>query len=179
VIIPELDLGFVAFGNTGMTSNAAELKLIYHLLDEKLGLARERRFDWDKMHQDKYNNQVKKYEEAERRYYPSIPSPLPLSLPVEMYTGTYNHPSYYNVTIVLKDGRLHSDRDAGWRVFFDLEHVSGGYFMGYLDSSTAPGLLFREAFPAEFVVGSDGVVRELGLALEEEMGEMIWFERVM
>jgi hypothetical protein len=182
VIFPELDLGFVAFGNTGVTSNAAELKLIYHLLDEKIGLPKEKRFDWDKTHQDQMARQLETYEKAEERYYPTIPSPpLPLSLPLQNYTGTYNHPTYHNLTIIIKDGKLHSDRDnASWKVFFDLEHVSGEYFMAYLDSATAPGLIFKTAFAAEFGVGSDGVVRELGIAVEEEMGvgERVWFVRV-
>jgi hypothetical protein len=182
VIFPELDLGLVAFGNTGVTSNAAELKLIYHLVDEKIGLPKEKRIDWDKMHQDQIKGQVKKYNKAKERYYPTIPTPpLPLSLPLHNYTGTYTHPSYHNLTIVLKDGKLHSDRDnASWKAFFDLEHVSGEYFMAYLDSSTAPGLIFKAAFPAEFVLGSDGVVKKLGIVPEETMEgvEKIWFDRV-
>jgi len=51
--------------------------------------------------------------------------------------------------------------------------------MAYLDSSTAPGLIFKQAIPAEFVIGSDGVVQKFGIAHEEAMGsEKIWFERV-
>jgi hypothetical protein len=48
VIFPGLNYGLVSFGNTGSTSNAAELRLIFHLVDEKLGIPYEKRRDWNK-----------------------------------------------------------------------------------------------------------------------------------
>ena len=48
MIFPALNYGLVSFGNTGMTSNFAELKLIFHLVDEKLGIPTEKRWDWNK-----------------------------------------------------------------------------------------------------------------------------------
>lgn len=48
VIFPALDYGLVSFGNTAQTSNAVEMKLIFHLVDEKLGIPHEKRWDWDK-----------------------------------------------------------------------------------------------------------------------------------
>ncbi len=52
--------------------------------------------------------------------------------------------------------------------------------MAYIDSTTAPGLIFREAVAAEFVIGSDGVAKKFGLAAEPEMGSegRIWFDRI-
>jgi hypothetical protein len=82
---------------------------------------------------------------------------------------------------VLKDGKLRADRaDATWKLHLDLEYVSGDYFMAYIDSTTAPGLIFREAVAAEFVIGSDGVAKKFGLAAEPEMGSegRIWFDRI-
>lgn len=132
--------------------------------------------------QETFKQKNRKYESAKERFYPFVPStPLSATLPLQNYTGTYSHPAYHNFTIVLKDGKLHSDRDnASWKLFFDLEHVSGDYFLAHMDSSTAPGLLFKEALPAEFVVGSDGIPKSFGLAAAEEMGTdaRIWFERV-
>ncbi|TVY34820.1 Protein flp, partial [Lachnellula subtilissima] len=48
VILPDLNYGVVSFGNTGKTSNFAILKLIYHLIDEKLAIPPEKRYDWNK-----------------------------------------------------------------------------------------------------------------------------------
>lgn len=52
--------------------------------------------------------------------------------------------------------------------------------MAYIDSATAPGLIFRKAVAAEFLVGVDGIARKFGIAAEPEMGveARIWFERV-
>ena len=52
--------------------------------------------------------------------------------------------------------------------------------MVYADSTTAPGLVFKQALPAEFVVGVEGVVGRVGVAFEPEMGKegRVWFERV-
>jgi hypothetical protein len=66
------------------------------------------------------------------------------------------------------------------KVKLDLEHVSGDYFMAYIDSTLAPGLAFQEAAPAEFVVGSDGVSKSFGIAAQPEMriGARIQFTRI-
>ncbi|TVY91494.1 Protein flp, partial [Lachnellula willkommii] len=48
VLFPSLNYGLVSFGNTGQTSNFAILKLIYHLIDEKLAIPPEKRYDWNK-----------------------------------------------------------------------------------------------------------------------------------
>ncbi len=82
---------------------------------------------------------------------------------------------------MLKDGKLRADRDdVTWKLHLDFEYVSGDYFIAYVDSSTAPGLIFREAVAAEFVIGSNGVAKKFGLAAEPEMGleGRIWFDRI-
>jgi CubicO group peptidase (beta-lactamase class C family) len=48
LFFPALNYGLVSFGNTAMTANAVEQKLIWHLVDEKLGTPKDERFDWDK-----------------------------------------------------------------------------------------------------------------------------------
>lgn len=48
VFFPDLRFGLVAFGNIGRWSNYAEKSLIWHLIDEKLGVPEEERFDWNK-----------------------------------------------------------------------------------------------------------------------------------
>ena len=59
-----------------------------------------------------------------------------------------------------------------------LTHVSGDHFMGFVNKYTgAP--TFRQALPMQFEVGSNGVVKKLGVAGEKSMGEeMLWFSRV-
>lgn len=48
VWLPSHGFGVVAFGNTAVTAKFAEDVLIWHLIDEKLGLAKAQRFNWNK-----------------------------------------------------------------------------------------------------------------------------------
>ena len=48
IFFPALNYGLVALGNTAATSNFVENKLIWHLIDEKLGVPEKERFDWNK-----------------------------------------------------------------------------------------------------------------------------------
>jgi hypothetical protein len=52
--------------------------------------------------------------------------------------------------------------------------------MAYVDSSTAPGLIFKAAVPAGFKIGSDGAPKAFGIAAEEKMGKdgRIWFDKI-
>ena len=46
IFIPDLKYGITMFGNTAMTSNIAESLLMFHLVDEKLKIPQDERFDW-------------------------------------------------------------------------------------------------------------------------------------
>ena len=48
IFFPALNYGIVSLGNTASTSNAVELRLMWHLVDEKIGVPKEKRFDWNK-----------------------------------------------------------------------------------------------------------------------------------
>ena len=48
IFFPALKYGLTLFGNTGGSSNAAEERLMWHLIDEKLGIPEDERFDWNK-----------------------------------------------------------------------------------------------------------------------------------
>lgn len=43
---PDLDFGVVAFGNTAGTSNYVELITVWQLVDDRLGVPDEERYDW-------------------------------------------------------------------------------------------------------------------------------------
>ncbi|KAI9051163.1 hypothetical protein LZ554_005265 [Drepanopeziza brunnea f. sp. 'monogermtubi'] len=182
IFFPELKYGICSFGNTRVTSNNVELKAIWTLIDDKLGVPPKESFDWDKKFRKQMQSGREQYDNRTAQYYPEIPSPpLPLTLPLEDYAGTYFQPAYRNVTIYEERGVLKAHRDdVSWKLMFDLEHVSGDYLMAHIDSTTAPGLISRQAVAAEFKVGSDGVASGFGIAIEPEMGleGRIWFERV-
>ena len=197
IFFPKLKYGVVTLGNTATTSNAVGEKLMWHLIDERLGVKEEERFDWNKKYVisfvlllhcsrnfrnlDNFKQLEQKVQNASRIFYPSVPDPpIPASLPLESYTGTYFNAGYHNVSIILKNDQLFFNRsEATWKVNADLEHISGDYFMVYVDSMTAPGFIFRDPVPAEFKVGADGVSKAFGILAEIEMGldSRIWFDR--
>jgi len=45
--VPRLKYGVVMFANTGGMAHMATAKLFFHLLDEKLGIKENERFDWE------------------------------------------------------------------------------------------------------------------------------------
>jgi len=126
-----------------------------------------------------YDNQL---NNASRILYPSLPDPpLPLSLPLSAYIGTYTHPAYQNITIEERDGSLFANRnEAVWKTTFKFEHVSGEFFLCYADSANAKKSPLESIIQAEFVIGSDGAVTRFGMAAEVQMGPegRIWFDRI-
>ncbi|KAH0536105.1 hypothetical protein FGG08_006991 [Glutinoglossum americanum] len=180
--VPRLGFGVVAMGNTGDTAGLAEQTVVFRLLDERLGTPEEERLDWDTMMRQAL--EYLKYLIATARYrlYPTIPSPpLPSTLQLSSYTGTYFHPAYHNITFKFNEsqGRLFANvTDNTWTYDLDLEHISGDYFLGYLSRpAAAEGVL--GAGKAEFLVGASGVVGRVGVQLEGQMGdELVWFDRL-
>lgn len=48
LIFPDIGFAVVALANTGGTSNSVDQRLAFHLVDEKLNIPLEERFDWNK-----------------------------------------------------------------------------------------------------------------------------------
>jgi hypothetical protein len=112
---------------------------------------------------------------APKMLYPDIPpTPLPPSLSLEKYEGTYEHPAYGTIPISLKDGELHGV--LGWRISieFRLEHASGDFFV-FIPVSSAIPIVAK----TQFELGYKGTVEKFGAHLEGDKGDepMIWFTR--
>lgn len=175
--------------------------MVFHLIDEKLKVPQNDRYDWAKLwvyinppwkyiandtlppsREKKLELQKRAYKDAISKYYPHIPKPaLPTSLPIANYTGTYFHPAYRNATITIFNDVLKIDRSEQqlWKIAGEIKHISGDFFVAYLDSTTAPKSAFMEALPAEFRVDENGVAKSFGVMVEGAMKEeKIWFERV-
>ncbi|XMA10034.1 hypothetical protein WAI453_002825 [Rhynchosporium graminicola] len=150
IFFPEIGFGVCAFGNTGITSNVVELIAIWRIIDERLGVKEEERFDWGAKFNRFFSKRSADYNSSLSRFYPSIPSPVLLpTLSMSSYAGTYFHPAYRNFTITHwpHTNTLHADRiDVAWKIDFDFEHISGDYFMAYVDSKVAPGPRFQAGY---------------------------------
>jgi hypothetical protein len=134
-------------------------------------------------------NRIKsKAQNAITTFYPSLPSPrLPTTLPISAYAGTYTHPGYQSLHITVNSNdsgseTLHADRSfTTWsEPHLNFQHVSGDYFIIHAEHHSDLGALVPTVYPAEFVLGSDGSPKKVGIGYEEEMGKdgRIWFERV-
>jgi len=191
LIFPEMDFAVVVMANTSGTSNFLGQKLSFHLVDQKMNIPLEARFDWNKRNQHLISKgQLKSYNAA-KFLYPLAPSPaISLSLPIPSYTGTYHHSAYGDLTISLDHSRssscnpstlsLRADRTyMMWAQILLFEHVSGEFFVGRSKTVYDFGALYDDVYPVEFRVGSDGMVKEVGVGWEEAMKEeKIWLRRV-
>ncbi|KAJ5820097.1 Peptidase S12 Pab87-related C-terminal [Penicillium riverlandense] len=181
--LPNKVFGFAIMGNATSVQNVA-FALLVHLLDKILNLPDDpkhnkelaacfakQREEWDRMVSPPSLDDVK------AKFYPSLPDPpLPLSLAVEKYAGTYTHKAGGSVTLTAQEGCLTADfSDRPIAVRLDLVHVSGEFFIGKLWN---PRNIHFEQFPVEFSVGSTGTAHKIGMLLEAALGgEKIWFER--
>jgi len=199
LIFPDIGFSVVALANTSGTSNFVDQTLSFHLVDEKLNLPPEKRFDWNKRNQSTVSRGKHKSENP-KLLYPSIPSPiLPLTLPLHSYAGTYHHPTYKNLTIYLDPSvppnplpsskpstkpsthRLRTDRSQNiLHEKLTFEHVSSEFFVARSKHLEDFGALFDDVYQVEFKIGADGRVKEVGVGWEEGMGkEKIWLQRVV
>lgn len=118
-----------------------------------------------------------------QEYYPEIADPpLRRALPLKAYPGTYFHPAYRNITIEFSDAaeRLMSIRDDfAWKMKYEFVHVSGEFWIVYIDMKNSPNMLNGQFAKAEFKVGANGKVNELAIEFLEDGTEgVITFERV-
>ncbi|KAK8859993.1 beta-lactamase family protein [Apiospora arundinis] len=126
----------------------------------------------DNMNAEPRSSEGAKKQEDTPSKTPSNPHIAPLSA----YTGPYWHPGYRQLTVEIREGKLFvnaPDRSYGFSLTF--EHVADdakfAAHMKYLLSAGA-----SSPIDAEFVWENGRVVR-MGLDLEEDVKEIIWFEK--
>ena len=195
--IPQKNYAVAIMGNTGITSNAVELILKYHLLDELLSVPMDQRLQWKQIMDFQLEQQSFYLQHAKQILYPEALPPgkgMPHGLPLDRYAGVYEHPAYGNLNLTIVkafhqppffnstlDTLLAVTRGAQ-ALRWDFEHIGGEYFM--VRSSSPKGLAgehleLTQVYEAEFKLGSSRRVEKLGVALVPSMkGQMIWFERV-
>ncbi|KAF3054971.1 hypothetical protein GL218_07608 [Daldinia childiae] len=187
--LPDLGYGVVTLGNTAQTSNFVGMELAWKLIDDKLGVPEEQRFDWVSRGEKVLDAQLKLAETAIHDLYPErADPPLPRTLPLEKYVGVYSHPAYQNITLQLTDedsantkGELRALRDdMEWQMTFDFHHVSGEFWAVVIDMLNTPNLLNGQRARAQFELGVKGTVDKLKMEFLEDGNEgVIVFDRVV
>ena len=181
--IPDKKFGFVVMGNSSSARYAA-FKLVTYLLDKHLDLP------VDPVYQEKIAacslRQAKEWhgglknenpDTSKQRLFPWLPDPpIPHTLPLSKYAGTYKHLTQTTITFNADSKYLSADlRDRVIPCELCLDHASGESFIGRIHRE---GLNLMPPFSVEFCLDSGGVVKRIGLCLEPDMkGENIWFER--
>ncbi|CAK7215784.1 hypothetical protein SBRCBS47491_002601 [Sporothrix bragantina] len=179
---PDDRYGLVLFGNTAVTSNMAELIIMWHLVDVKFGIPHEQRYDWDEIYRRSTAARVARIDSALERLFPDVADPPKLpALPPKDYTGTYHHPAYQNMTIEVAEdsssynyeksqrSRLMGGRSKNyevtliaeryehtWPTLCEFIHVSGEHWLVYTDMLYERSGNFRSYARASFDVGADG-----------------------
>ncbi|KAI0888186.1 beta-lactamase/transpeptidase-like protein [Annulohypoxylon maeteangense] len=191
---PDLEFGVVTLANTAVTSNVVGQELIWKLVDEKLGIPKEDRYDWAGLGNKMIQQQLKQPETAVEELYPKrADPPVPRTLPLQEYVGVYSHPAYQNITLELVDGvdtasrtspsktsELKANRgNMEWQMTFEFIHVSGEFWAVVIDMLNTPNSLNGQLARAEFVVGVNGKVDKLKMEFMEDGSEgVIVFDKV-
>lgn len=143
---------------------------------------------------DKLEGSGRHLSTARETIYPHVPDPpLPLSLPLSCYAGTYtgNGPKTLELTVAsprattpVRSGVtevLRTEFTALGDFVYEMEHVSGEFFLGWKDFAV-PAAAARAARRVQFVLGADGSVARVGInfAPATETGDdlkMTWFDK--
>ena len=185
--------GVVMMGNIAETSNNAEMILAYDLIDSLLETPEDERINWlEKFEQDK-NKQKASLQNGKKNLFPNTPAKsIPMSLPLEDYTGTYSHPAYQSFDLILvkpdkdiplDDPRPNKVMHASINRTLDsavyLDHVSADFFVLYGYVVRRESKQLEWVGKAEFRLGADGKVKEVGFMMEAAMvDDLIWFKKI-
>jgi hypothetical protein len=181
--LPDIRFGGAVFGNAADGAGIVAAVLSQELIDEVLNVPAAERLDWNQIETmlqagevSAKERRLREADEERQILCPGIKEPEPQMTPLDAYLGHYWNAGYYRITVQVKDDRLFidaSDRSTPFTLAF--EHVCGqtkyvlwmkDYFDGY-----------EVAYRAEFRF-EEGKALQIGLCLEEELEELIWFDKV-
>ncbi|KYK58481.1 beta-lactamase family protein [Drechmeria coniospora] len=179
--LPAFKFGAVIFANANGGDKITSI-LMQELIDAAIGLPEADRLDWNKVESEEGSDEsmsdegsVDEVEEVRQELCPGIKESEGQKMPLEAYAGQYWNPGYHGMTVEVKDGGLFvdaTDRSMGFTLTFT--HVSEqtkyiAHVRDMFEGGSAP-------IRAEFRFDNDKVTK-MGLHLESEVDEYIWFDR--
>lgn len=174
--LPEVKFGAAIFGNSASAWDVACV-LTQELIDEALEVPKDQREDWNKIEEelggDDDDGDVAELQEM---LCPGIKEPEPLNTPLSVYTGEYSNPGYHKMKVEIKNDQLFIDaKDRSMGFELTLGHICNQTkFIAHLADEFEGGDI---PFRAEFELQDNKAVR-MGLHLEAEIEEYIWFSRL-
>ncbi|KAL8827756.1 MAG: hypothetical protein Q9191_002995 [Dirinaria sp. TL-2023a] len=208
--LPDKRYGIAMMGNSDGSVFATQI-LASRLLADRLDIPEKERFPRAGVFENFLQKEADKRRHPRKDLFPTAPNGsdiIPLSLPLEAYTGLYSNPGYHNITIGIASRSsdsplgsftqsilgvsnnraskyLKSSLSHTWSTILEFEHVSGEFFIirGYWDVGLKhidySDPFSINTYKAEFRIGENGKVSELGVLLEPSMGEeKIWFRKL-
>lgn len=175
VFLPEKEWGLVICTNSNSGTYVNGI-LEHVLLDEVLGVRDEEKVDWEKVfrgRRSKYLEAVKK--EKEKPEYSVPEDPEPLGVEVEGLVGKYFNKGYKEIRLELREGKVVADcSDRCFPFVLTFGHLSGKRFVADMHD-VWDNYDFKKK--AEVKVNGDGKVVAVGVEFEEDMEDLVWFER--
>ncbi|PSR97423.1 beta-lactamase/transpeptidase-like protein [Coniella lustricola] len=201
LIVPSREIGIVVMANS--RSKVREL-VTYRVLYDLFGIDEARRPDHEAHFRESRTREREHVATCSQRLYPDLPRPpLPATLPLGAYRGTYSHPGYGNLFIgtldeleannsglsgLLSSSSLQENKmtlyiwkspEAASQILGKLEHKTGEHWMTYISTFNLPEEV-DYCSRTEFRVGVDGHVKQVGVDLRMEMDDtpLVWFDRL-
>ncbi len=193
--LPDQKWGIAILANSDLGGAFANEAVIMRMINDFLQIPAGDRQDVVSLLDNKLEGMVQDYLDVRKTLYPNVPEkPLPLTLPLAEYAGSYHNPGYRTIEfkvvkpregVPVADGTtevLHADIRRLLDVTLDLEHISGEYFVAWTDTETS-NVLIKSGLRAEFVIGHDGKVSKCGIHLDpvsrsDDDRMKVWFTKV-
>lgn len=177
--LPDLKFGGTIFGNSLGAKQVGEV-LTQELIDEVLKIPDGQMVDWDRTiferHNSGNNGETDEEQTERQKLCPRIGESEPQKMPLSVYTGEYWNVGYCGIKVQIKNGKLFidaNDRSLAFSLFF--EHIcEQTKYIAFLRNPTeGTNIPLRAEFRFE-----NGLVIELGIRLERDLDDYIWFHRV-
>ncbi|KAL1871518.1 hypothetical protein Plec18167_007078 [Paecilomyces lecythidis] len=173
--LPHFEFGGAIFGNSTEGGIVAEI-VMRELIDEVLKVPQVDRPDWNSIISAENRDSDDEEEKLRQKLCLDITEPESQKKPLDVYTGEYWNKGYHSITVQNKDDKLFidaTDRSMGFTL--TLEHICGqtkyiAHMSDFLEGGDDPIM-------AEFKIEGDRATA-LGLKLESEIDELIWFTRL-
>ncbi|KAK4579821.1 hypothetical protein LTR86_000022 [Recurvomyces mirabilis] len=177
--MPALRFGGVVVGNSGDANDIAAI-VSRELMDQVLKVPQDERSDWNLRFRDDLERETEEEKQRVENLKEEMRSAgdgeLEQKTPLSTYIGRYWNEGYKAMEVEIKDDQLFidaSDRSMGF--FLTFEHIcDDAKYVVHLSDFVEGG---DDQMAAEFVFEGPTILK-FGLSLEEDLDEMIWFDKV-
>lgn len=174
--IPQLNFTIVMCGNSDGLYGVARV-VTKELIDELLNVPAAERIDWVAFVEEQEREHEDKLDDRDELRQMIGEGRTEQQLPLEAYIGQYHSAGYHDVTVQVKEDRLHIDGSTRSNpIWLDFEHVRDDKFFIVALSDVEKEIIAY--LRAEFVLDKQNKVTAVGINFCEEMKhELVWFER--